>query len=48
MSVSIGHGDPRAIAAITEQVQKVTCVTPAMTTGVRARLGAKLAEITPG
>src|SRR6187431_296912 len=48
MSVNIGHGDPRVIAAITEQAQRVTYVTPAMTTEVRARLGAKLAEITPG
>ena len=48
MSVNIGHGDPRVIAAITDQLQKVTYVTPSMTTEVRARLGAKLAEITPG
>ena len=48
MSVNIGHGDPRVIAAITEQAQRVTYVTPAMTTEVRARLGAKLADITPG
>jgi len=48
MSVNIGHGDPRVIAAITAQAEKVTYVTPSMTTEVRARLGAKLAEITPG
>jgi taurine---2-oxoglutarate transaminase len=48
MSVNIGHGDPRVIAAITEQAQKVTYVTPSLTTEVRARLGAKLAEIAPG
>ena len=48
MSVNIGHGDPRVIAAITEQAEKVTYVTPALTTEVRARLGAKLAELTPG
>jgi taurine--2-oxoglutarate transaminase len=48
MSVNIGHGDPRVISAITEQAEKVTYVTPAMTTEVRARLGAKLAQITPG
>ena len=48
MSVNIGHGDLRVIAAITEQAEKVTYVTPSMTTEVRARLGAKLAEITPG
>src|ERR1043165_6555578 len=48
MSVNIGHGDERVIRAITEQAQRVTYVTPSMTTEVRARLGAKLAEITPG
>ena len=48
MSVNIGHGDPRVIAAITEQLQRVAYVTPSMTTEARARLGAKLAELTPG
>ena len=48
MSVNIGHGDLRVIAAITEQAQKVTYVTPSLTTEVRARLGAKLAELAPG
>src|SRR5687768_10756866 len=48
MSVNIGHGDPRVIAAMTEQAQKVAYVTPSLTTEVRARLGAKLAEISPG
>jgi len=48
MSVNIGHGDPRVINAITEQAEKVTYVTPSMTTEVRAKLGAKLAAITPG
>jgi taurine--2-oxoglutarate transaminase len=48
MSVNIGHGDPRVIAAIIEQLHKVCYVTPSMTTEVRARLGAKLAQLTPG
>jgi taurine--2-oxoglutarate transaminase len=48
MSVNIGHGDERVIRAIAEQAAKVTYVTPSLTTEVRARLGAKLAEITPG
>ena len=48
MSVNIGHGDPRVIAAIAEQAEKVTYVASALTTEARARLGAKLAEITPG
>src|SRR5215471_7818189 len=48
MSVNIGHGDPRVIAAIAEQAAKVTYVASALTTEPRARLGAKLAAITPG
>jgi hypothetical protein len=48
MSVNIGHGDSRVIAAIARQAEQVTYVTPGMTTEVRAKLGAKLAEITPG
>ena len=48
MSVNIGHGDARVLAAISEQIQKVTYVTPSMVTEARARLGAKLAEIAPG
>jgi taurine--2-oxoglutarate transaminase len=48
MSVNIGHGDPRVIAAINDQLQKVAYVTPSMTTEARARLGARLAGITPG
>jgi taurine---2-oxoglutarate transaminase len=48
MSVNIGHGDPRVIKAITAQAERVTYVTPSMTTEARARLGAKLAEIAPG
>ena len=48
MSVNIGHGDPRVIAAITGQLHKVCYVTPSMTTEVRARLGARLAQLTPG
>ncbi len=48
MSVNIGHGDRRVIDAITEQALKLEFVQPAFTTEVRARLGAKLAEIMPG
>jgi taurine--2-oxoglutarate transaminase len=48
MSVNIGHGDPRVIRAISEQATKLAYVTPYMATEPRARLGAKLAEITPG
>ncbi len=48
MSVNIGHGDERVIAAIKEQLETLAYANPFMATEVRARLGAKLAEITPG
>jgi taurine---2-oxoglutarate transaminase len=49
MCVNIGHSDPRVIGAIQRQVERLCYVTPAgMTTEPRARLGAMLAEITPG
>src|SRR5580658_3103347 len=48
MSVNIGHGDERVINAIKEQVETLAYANPFMATEVRARLGAKLAEITPG
>jgi len=48
MSVNIGHGDPRVIQAISDQAATLTYANPFMATEVRARLGAKLAEITPG
>lgn len=48
MSVNIGHGDPRVIAAISEQAATLAYANPFMATEPRARLGAKLAEITPG
>ena len=48
MSVNIGHGDARVTAAIAAQAEQVTYVTPSMVTETRARLGAKLAAITPG
>ncbi|MFL5722463.1 MAG: aminotransferase class III-fold pyridoxal phosphate-dependent enzyme, partial [Chloroflexota bacterium] len=48
MSVNIGHGDRRVIDAISEQATKLQFVQPAFATEVRARLGAKLAEILPG
>ncbi len=48
MSVNIGHGDKRVIDAITEQATKLQFVQPAFATEIRARLGAKLAEIMPG
>jgi taurine--2-oxoglutarate transaminase len=48
MSVNIGHGDRRVVDAITEQATKLQFVQPAFATEIRARLGAKLAEIMPG
>src|SRR5688500_14104756 len=48
MSVNIGHGDRRVIEAIRKQAELVTYVAPSFSTEPRARLGAKLAEITPG
>ena len=48
MSVNIGHGDERVIKAIAEQASVLAYANPFMATEVRARLGAKLAEITPG
>ena len=48
MCVNIGHGDPRVVKAIQEQASKLPYANPFMATEVRARLGAKLAAITPG
>src|ERR1700692_5026880 len=48
MSVNIGHGDPRVVQAIADQAATLAYANPFMATEVRARLGAKLAEITPG
>ena len=48
MCVNIGHGDERVIAAIREQAATLVYANPFMATEPRARLGAKLAEITPG
>src|SRR3981081_3099370 len=48
MSVNIGHGDERVICAISEQAAVLSYANPFMATEPRARLGAKLAEITPG
>jgi taurine---2-oxoglutarate transaminase len=46
--VNIGHGDRRVIDAISAQANQLQFVQPAFATEVRARLGAKLAEILPG
>src|SRR3954465_4766575 len=48
MCVNIGHGDERVIRAVQEQLETLAYANPFMATQTRARLGAKLAEITPG
>jgi taurine--2-oxoglutarate transaminase len=48
MCVNIGHGDERVVRAIQEQAATLPYASPFMATEPRARLGAKLAEITPG
>src|SRR6186997_3708658 len=48
MCVNIGHGDERVIHAIQQQAAALAYANPFMATEPRARLGAKLAEITPG
>src|SRR5256712_12778267 len=48
MCTNIGHGDERVIRAIQEQAATLAYANPFMATEPRARLGAKLAEITPG
>jgi taurine--2-oxoglutarate transaminase len=48
MCVNIGHGDERVIRAIAEQAATLPYANPFMATEARARLGARLAQITPG
>jgi taurine--2-oxoglutarate transaminase len=48
MCVNIGHGDERVVRAIQAQAAVLAYANPFMATEPRAKLGAKLAEITPG
>jgi len=48
MSVNAGHGEPRIIKAIHEQLSTLDYANPFMATEPRARLGATLAELCPG
>src|SRR5690242_6292245 len=48
MCVNVGHGDPRVVRAVQQQVEVLAYANPFMATEPRARLGAKLAEISPG
>ncbi len=48
MSVNIGHSHPKVIAAMKAQLDKLIYVYPGTATEARARLGKKLADLTPG
>src|SRR6266702_203316 len=48
MSVNIGHGDERVIRAINDQAATLAYANPFMAPEPSARLGTKLAKITPG
>jgi taurine--2-oxoglutarate transaminase len=48
MCTNIGHSHPKVVKAIQEQAATLAYANPFMATEARARLGAKLAEITPG
>ena len=48
MCVNIGHGDKRVIKAIQDQAATLAYANPFMATEARARLGQKLASVTPG
>lgn len=48
MCVNIGHGDERVVRAIQHQAETLAYANPFMATEPRARLGRRLAEITPG
>ncbi len=48
MNTNIGHQHPKVVKAIQEQAAEVCFVHPGNTTEVRALLGKKLAEVTPG
>jgi taurine--2-oxoglutarate transaminase len=48
MCSNVGHSHPRVVRAIQEQAAILAYANPFMATEARARLGAKLAEITPG
>ena len=48
MSVLIGHGHPKVIAAMKRQLDELIYVYPQTATAVRARLGKLLSEVVPG
>ncbi|MGD8624070.1 MAG: aminotransferase class III-fold pyridoxal phosphate-dependent enzyme [Anaerolineae bacterium] len=48
INVNIGHGHPRVIAAIQEQIEQLSFAYPGIATEVRARLGEMLRALMPG
>jgi taurine--2-oxoglutarate transaminase len=48
MCSNVGHSHPKVVRAIQEQVATLAYANPFMATEPRARLGARLAELTPG
>ena len=48
MNTNIGHQHPKVVKAIQDQAAKLCFVHPGNTTDVRALLGKKLSEVTPG
>jgi taurine--2-oxoglutarate transaminase len=48
MCSNLGHSADRVTDAVHEQLQSAAYVAPGFTTEARAKLGAKLAEVTPG
>ncbi len=48
MSVNIGHGHPKVIAAMKAQLDELIYAFPHSATRVRAELGAKLSQLVPG
>ena len=47
-SVNAGHGDPRIVAAIAAQAERLAFVSPFQTYEERALLGQKIADLLPG
>jgi taurine--2-oxoglutarate transaminase len=47
MCVNIGHGDPRVGAAVQEQMDRISFMSPFMVSTVRAEVGETLARVTP-
>lgn len=48
MSVNIGHGHPKVLAAMKDQLDKLLYVFPGTATEVRARVSKRLSELVPG